>query len=281
MTTCVVLDTENLRPNSELPYAVATVQADSPVPPELVTDETYTNPNTAAQPDAWLTTPDWTAAPTEEKVWLPQLPVQATSADGNRQTTMLPGSMSPPYTTCDVFFPGTFTSPITLGAHPRTSHRASITSPRPIVLADGADVVVGNGTEFGCTTDFEAISFASSVPDPLNMSGLGGTFVLGGNARITVQDAGTDDIRFAINQRYVSSDETSVAASSDVAIVSVNGQHEPFLPGEGFGQDFFFAGASAVPASTVGTDGNPSATDSDYLPSVLTVKPTSSRRHPK
>jgi hypothetical protein len=273
VTTCDVLDTATLRPANEMPFHVATVQADSPIPSALVTAETYTNPNTAADPAAWLTSAAWTPEPTENKVWVPQLPVQATSAGGNRQTTMLPGTMTPPYTTCDVFFPGTFTSPISIdGPTYFTSGVYYFTE--PIVLADGADVVVGNGSEFGCTTDFEAISFASSVPDPLNMSGLGGTFVFGANARISVEDSGTDDIRFAINQRYVSTDETSVAASSDVAIISVNGQHEPFLPGEAYGQDFFVAGAAAVPASTVGTDGDPPATDSDYLPSVLTVKPT-------
>jgi len=272
-TTCEVLDTATLRPPTEMPFHLATVWADRTLPSGLATPETYTNPNTVADVSAWLTAAEWSTTPTENTVWVPQLPVQATSDGGTRATTMLPDTMTPPYTTCDVFFPGTFTTPITLdGPTYFTSGVYYFTE--PITLTDGADVVVGNGTEIGCTTDFEAISFAASVPDPLNMSGLGGTFVLGANARITVDDTGTGDIRFAINQRYVSADETSVAASSDVAIISVNGTHEPLVGAEVLGDDLLVDGVVAVPASTVGTDGDPLAVSADYLPSVLTPKPT-------
>ncbi len=53
--------------------------------------------------------------------------------------------------------------------------------------------------------------------------------VLDERGRITVNDSSASNICFAINQRYVSALETSVAASSDVAIISVNGDHEPFV----------------------------------------------------
>ena len=271
VTTCQLLDTETLRPATEMPFQVASVLADTALPAEFASSQTYVNPNTSADHDLWLA--DYTLDPTENKVWLPRLPVQATSTGGNRASFMPPGTFNASYSDCLVFFPGTFTDPINID-QPAYFTSGVYYFTEPITLENGADVVVGNGAEVGCTNDFEAVSFAASVPDPLNMSGLGGTFVLGENARITVDDSGSGDIKFAINQRYVSTDETSVQASSDVAIISVNGAHEPFLPSEAYGQDFDVPGAINVPASTVGTDGDPAATDSGYLPSVLTVKST-------
>lgn len=276
--SCGVLDTETLRPAAEVPYRVAVVRADETIPTQVSEpSDDYPNPNTTSTPgdwDAWLDTPDWTASSTAGKVWLPELPVRATSAGGLRDTTMLPGTQDPLYASCRVFFPGTFDTPITIdGPAYFTSGVYYFTD--QLTIANGADVVVGNGEAGGCTTDFEAVASATVVPDPLNMSGLGGTFVFGESGRLVIDDTvGSGDIRFAVNQRYVSTDETSVAASSDVSIVSVNGTHEPFLPGEALGDDLAVDGVIAVPASTVGVDGSPAATDSDYLPSVLTPKPT-------
>ena len=274
-TTCEVLDTDTLRPATEMPFHLAALQAGQTIPTPFDTADTYVNPNTSrpgGTPGAWLTTPDWTAESTEGKVWLPELPVQSISWGGQRDTTMLPGTQDPNYSSCRVFFPGTFTGPITI-AEPAYFTSGVYYFTEPITLEDGADVVVGNGSEVGCTSDFEAISSATSVPDPLNMSGLGGTIVLGERGRITVNDDGSGDIRFAINQRYVSALETSVVASSDVAIISVNGDHEPFVGAETLGNDLDLD-VLAVPASRVGTEGSPLASDSDYRPSTLTPKPT-------
>ncbi|MDJ0770253.1 MAG: fibronectin type III domain-containing protein [Ilumatobacter sp.] len=270
--TCQVLADERLRKPEDVPYHVAGVQADTALPPAFVSGNEYPSPNNTAVPgdyDAWLDPNpdvDWTIDSTEDKVWLPQLPVQATSSAGNRDTQL---SFDP---TCRIFFPGTFDTPITIdGPTYFTSGVYYFTE--PITLENGADVVVGNGLEAGCTDDFEAIALANSVPDPLNMSGLGGTMVLGGNARIIVDDSGSGDIRFAINQRYVATGETSVAASSSVSIVSVNGTHEPLQPLETLGDDLDVDGVIKVPASTVGTDGDPLAAQSDYEPSIHTSKP--------
>ncbi|MGB3736610.1 MAG: hypothetical protein WA964_16740 [Ilumatobacter sp.] len=284
-TSCDVLDTNTLRPDGEMPFEVATVQADRPIPAAFVNTDiaasgfqtTYTNPNTSADPAAWLTNVDWTAKPEAGKVWVPQLPVQATSevvdaVTSDRITDMLPGTQDPLYSSCKVFFPGTYNTPIVIDS-PAYFTSGVYSFNQPITLRDGADVVVGNGQGFGCTTDFEAISSATDVPDPLNMSGLGGTFVLGDRGRIIVDDDGSGEIRFVINQRYVSDDETGVKASSDVAIVSVNGQHEPLLAGEAVGDDFLVSGISSVPASKIGIEGEPEAVDRDYLPSVYTAKP--------
>jgi hypothetical protein len=276
-TTCQVLENATQRPLAEVPYHVAAIQSDVTLPPELTSGDSYVNVNsTATVPDdwdKWLETPDWTSTTEAGKVWLPQLPVQATSSGGTRDTTMLPGTQDPLYASCRVFFPGTFSSPITI-SEPTYFTSGVYYFTEPITIESGADVVVGNGAAGGCTTDFEAIAAATTVPDPLNMSGVGGTFVFGGDARLVVDDSAAGDIRFVMNQRYVSEDEASVAASSGVSIVSVNGTHEPLLPSEVLGDSLLVDGVIAVPASTVGTDGNPLAASSDYEPSVLTPKPT-------
>ncbi len=279
-TTCSVVETETLRPAAEIPFHVATVQSDIQVPPDIVAglgdpSAAYVNPNsTVTNPDdydVWLDIPDWSSDSSANKVWLPDLPVQATSSGGTRDTVMLPGTQDPLYASCRVFFPGTFTNPITI-AEPAYFASGVYYFTEPITIANGADVVVGSGAEGGCTTDFEAIAFAQTVPDPLNMSGIGGTFVLGDDASVVVDDSGVGDIRFAMNQRYVSEDETSVLASSNVSIVSVNGTHEPLVGGEALGDDLIVPGVIGIPASRVGTDGSPLAALSDYTPSNLTAK---------
>ena len=289
-TTCTVLRTDTLRPIERVPAHIAVLQADigdgtaAIVPAAIVTAGSYTNPNTVADESAWLSTPDWTTDSTATKVWLPELPVQSTSGGGTRDTTMMPGTQDPLYTSCRVFFPGSFTTPITI-AEPAYFASGVYYFTEPITLENGADVVVGNGAEGGCTTDFEAVAAAATVPDPLNMSGLGGTFVFGDNARLVVDDtAGAGDIRFAMNQRYVSTDDASVTASSNVSIISVNGNHAPFDPtdpSDVLGTDLTVDGVIAVPLSRVDdpiddphdpTD-DPRATDAGYLPSFHTPKP--------
>lgn len=290
-TSCDVLETTTLRQPEEVPYSVATVQANvgdgtrATVPPELsgalLPEQVYTNPNNVdVDPTAWaawLTTPDWSALTAGGKVWLPQLPTQATSSSGNRDQMMLPGTMDPAYSECRVFFPGTFNSAITLDG-PTFFTPGVYYFTQPITIQRGADVSVGG---VGCTTVFEAIAGVPAVPDPLNISGLGGTFVLGGEARIVVDDSvGSGDISFTMNQRYVSDDESSVSASSSVSIITVNGAHAPFVGAEALGDDLLVNGVLAVPASTVDdpTDdpddpaGDPLAATKGYSPSIHTPK---------
>lgn len=289
-TTCTVLRTDTLRPIEKVPAHIAVVQGDigdgtgAVVPAAIATGGSYVNPNTPSDESAWLATPDWTTASTANKVWLPELPVQSTSGGGTRDTTMLPGTQDPLYASCRVFFPGTFTTPITID-EPTYFASGVYYFTEPITLENGADVAVGNGAAGGCTTDFEAVASATSVPDPLNMSGLGGTFVFGENARLVIDDTvAAGDIRFAMNQRYVSTEEASVIASSNVSIISVNGNHAPFDPADPtdvLGVDLNVDGVIAVPLSRVDdpiddphdpTD-DPLATDAGYLPSAHTPKP--------
>ena len=166
-TTCTVLRTDTLRPIAKVPAHIAVVQADTgggtpaAVPPAIVTGGSYLNPNTPADESTWLATPDWTTASEATKVWLPELPVQSTSGGGTRDTTMLPGTQDPLYASCRVFFPGTFSTPITI-AEPAYFASGVYYFTEPITLENGADVVVGNGADGGCTTDFEAVASATT-----------------------------------------------------------------------------------------------------------------------
>ena len=270
--TCQVLDFESQRDPAEVPFDAATIQADSPLAVGVGSDQ-YANPNTAADPSAWLTAADSTAAATAGKVWLPQLPVRPVGTGTKRDQMLIPGTEDPLYSgqPCRVFFPGTFSDPITID-QPAYFLSGVYYFTQPITLLAGADVVAGPGAELGCTNDaFAPANVENGQPVPLGTSGSGVTFVFGDEARLVVDDDGSDDIRFAMNPRYVSEDEVSVAASADVSIISVNGDHG--LTGTP-GNDLDVPGVIVVPASTVGVDGSPRAIDQAYTASVLTPKPS-------
>ncbi len=269
--TCQVLDFESQRDPADVPYDAATVQADRPLAPGVGSDQ-YANPNTAADPSAWLTAADSTSAATAGKVWLPELPVRPVGTGDKRDQMLIPGTEDPLYSgrPCRVFFQGTFTEPITID-QPAYFLSGVYYFTQPITLLAGADVVAGPGEQLGCTNDATAPSdVENGQPIPLGTSGSGVTFVFGDEARLVIDDDGSDDIRFAMNPRYVSDEETSVAASADVSIISVNGDHG--LTGTP-GNDLDVPGVIVVPASTVGVDGSPRAIDQAYVPSVLTPKP--------
>ncbi len=270
--TCEVLDFESQRDPADVPFDAAVLQADRALAPGIGSDQ-YANPNTAADPGAWLTASDSTAAATAGKVWLPQLPVRPVGTGAKRDQMLIPGAEDPLYSgqPCRVFFPGTFSDPITID-QPAYFLSGVYYFTQPITLLAGADVVAGPGAELGCTNDASApANVENGQPVPLGTSGSGATFVFGDEARLVIDDDGSDDIRFAMNPRYVSDEETSVAASADVSIISVNGDHG--LTGTP-GNDLDVPGVIVVPASTVGVDGSPRAIDQAYTASVLTPKPS-------
>lgn len=271
-TTCEVIATETLRDPSEVPFDAAVVQADRSLPAGIGTNP-YTNPNTAADPASWATTPDWSLSPAIAQVWMPQLPVRPTSG-GDRIKDMTPGAQDSNYASCQVFFPGTFSDPIVID-EPTYFTSGVYYFEQPIIVRSGADVVAGRGSEIGCTNDFEAgPGVVGGPPIPLNTSGIGATFVLGDAARIEIDDDGSDSIRFVMNQRYVADDETGVAASASVSIVSVNGAHAPLLPAESAGDPLTVPGEIWVPASTIGVDASPLAVNEGYVPSILSPRPS-------
>lgn len=275
-STCEVLDTANLHPASDVPYSVAVVQADATLPAGIGGSQSYINPNTAAAWSQSADRGDFTYDSTQAKVWVPEMPT-AVVADGDvTRTTLAAGG-------CDVFFPGTYDQPVTISG-PAYFTSGVYTFLNTVTLTAGADVVVGMGAEEGCTDDFAATGNGGAlvIPDPLNISGMGGTFVLAGMGRLVIDQAANGSaVRFVMNQRYVGEGELGAAASAGVSIVSANGQHEPFLPGEAYDQPLSVRGVIAVPASQVddpiddpdqpGDD--PYAHAAGYTPSVLTPKP--------
>jgi hypothetical protein len=282
--TCEVVATAAMHPASEVPYTVAVVQADAVIPPTLVTSDPYANPNTAAQPDAWLATPDYSYDPQAGKIWLPELPTVVITDGDSTRTAMQSGTMDPLYTECDVLFPGTYDQPVILD-RPTYFVSGVYYFKQPVTVTGGADVVVGDGAAGGCTTDFEASANVEDVPYPINRSGLGGTLIFGGNGRLVIDGGAGGDIRLVINQRYVGVDEQSIAASEGVSIISVNGDHQPPVGSGNPAADLNVAGVIRVPPSRVDDPGDdneeaghagddPFAVVSGYTPSVLTPKPT-------
>ncbi|MGB0113853.1 MAG: fibronectin type III domain-containing protein, partial [Ilumatobacteraceae bacterium] len=144
-----------------------------------------------------------------------------------------------------------------------------------IVVTAGANVVVGDGAVPGCTSSQEAVFYAENVPSTHNLSGLGGTWVLGDSARILVDNA-AGDVTLRFNTRYASPDDPGDAPSQDVSIITVNGD----LQADGVtGTSLDVPGAINVPLSKVGAEpADPAdivyATEQDYVPSKVTPKPS-------
>jgi len=117
---------------------------------------------------------------------------------------------------CSVYFPGRYTTPLTLGAGQHFFPSGVYYFEDVVTLSPGAEVVAGEGRWAGCTFDAEA-AFAPTAPNFHAITGKGATFVLGGDGQIVANDAS-----FRINRRV--SDSTS-RGTETVAIRSVN-----FLP---------------------------------------------------
>lgn len=271
-TRCEVVATARLVPDSEVPYSAAVVQADATLPPSISTAAPFETGTSAY--DSWLTAPGWTPASEVGKVWLPQLADRVATNGNASRTTM---TTDP---TCEVFFPGTYPSEVRIAG---TAYFASgvYYFREPLILENGADVVVGNGTELGCTSDPFVVD-AVSLPTPLNMSGYGATIVFGENGRLVVEDddAGAGDISFVVNQRLVPPGDDTIAASERVSIVAVSGTHLPLVGSEAIGDDLLVDGVIAVLGSTVDDDGDPTTIETTptaeargFSPSINTPKP--------
>ena len=175
------------------------------------------------------------------------------------------------FATCQVFFPGSYLEPVTVtGPTYFTSglyyfedevRFAANTEP------DGEDthIVVGQGDETGCIEDVGAALSAVQAPLVHNISGLGATFVFGGEGRLVVDD--TDGpVTATFNQRYVHPDDADHLASAQVSIMTVNGVWD----GATF-SDVSLPGELYVPRSVVADDDTSRpAVDDGYTPSTLT-----------
>ena len=174
-TTCSWLSDRQERDASTISFSVATVQAGSSVPPDAVpvadpTASWYTNSGNLAY-KAWLT--DYTPTSTQSKIWLPNLPSHALS-----HPSVVGYDMPAGFPSCTVFFPGTYSTPVTITASKPVFFTSGIYYfEQPVTISGSANVVIGDGGVEGCTTDQEAAFSATNAPASHNITGVGATFV--------------------------------------------------------------------------------------------------------
>ncbi len=247
-TTCYSIGFATARNDEELRQGAVTVRVGA-VPPSMLQGVPDPVPTRAAPTD-WLA--EVTATSQTDMIWLPNLPVHGLNLRSPSGTQMPAG-----FPTCTVYFPGTYPDPVVLNG-PTFFTSGIYYFENDVRVQGGASVVVGGGATPGCTTDQEAIFYAENVPGTHNMTGLGATWVLGAQGRVTVANDATLSLQF--NKRYVEDTDLGGLPSADVSIMTVNG-----APG---GVPFSTSDLE-VPLSLVGSDDVP-ATALGYVPSGLT-----------
>ena len=255
---CFLIGTGVANDPTALRYGNTTTQVGMNVPAEL---QGTTSPESgAADPTAWQASSS--EVPEQDRIWSPNLPVHALDPRAADPFEMPKADPADP--TCNVYFPGTYRDPLVIDG--LTFFMSGIYYfEDDVVVAQGADAVVGEGYVTGCTTDQDAAFYAIGAPATHNSTGKGATFVLGDSARFLVDDSdGSGDRSIVFNQRYVGSNETSVLSSAGISIMTVNGS---ITSTDGR----LSTGDIDVPMSYVGAGTTTLATDQDYLPSTVSV----------
>ena len=202
------------------------------------------------------------ATPTAATIWLPNLPAHLTTV---RPSTGW--AMPTSYGACTVFFPGTYTAPITISSGKTYFASGIYYFEQPVTISGAVDVVMGGGAAEGCASDQEAAYDAIGAPTTHGISGLGVTFVFGHQGRLVVSaPASTGALRVLFNQRYVVSTDVATKPSAGVSIMSVNGELQ-----NGILVDLDRPGVLSVPLSSAGASPGVPATDQAYRPSTLTT----------
>jgi hypothetical protein len=206
-----------------------------------------------------------TADSTGGAVWLPLLPVHALNHPAINGYMMPSG-----FGSCRVFFPGTYSSPVSITDSVPTYFASGVYYFESSVTFGGAaNVVVGEGAVEGCTDDQEAAYNAVNAPTNHNISGLGATFILGAAGRLVVTDSGsgTSGPRVQFNTRLVDPTDVGSLPSKNVSIMTVNGQYL----GDGDSGELNLSGLVGVPRSSLATasSGSTDPVSGDYMPSTL------------
>jgi hypothetical protein len=256
-TNCYFVDFATAQSPTELHWGLTATQVGQ-VPPAQLKGSTYVPPN-PANAAGWVA--DQVPAAVTGKIWLPNLPVHGLNRRAATGFAMPAG-----FATCKVFFPGTYTDPITING-PTYFTSGIYYFENEIRFVGGASAVIGLGAEPGCSDDQEAAFYAVSAPATHNINGLGATFVFGGAGRLTIDNsvAGAIDVRF--NQRYVQPGDDGVAPSQGVSIASVNGKLNA-----GTSVPLDVPNVNYAPVSLVGGTGSIVATTPDFIPSTLTAE---------
>ena len=260
-TTCNFIDFESAQSADELRFGLTATQIGSPIPTGLSGDR--------YSPVDPMSTTEWTTATSAfsetGKIWFPNLPDHGLDF---RQTDGTP--MKAGWPTCTVYFPGTYKTAVTLDG-PTFFTNGIYYFESDVIIQGGASVVVGDGARQGCTNSQQSLFYAENVPSTHNISGLGGTWVLGKQGRIVVSNANDQPISLIFNRRYVPTAAAATDPSADVSIMTVNGE----LDLDGItGIDLDIGGTIFVPVSRVGAATPALATTKGYVPSELTPRPS-------
>ncbi|MDO8392197.1 MAG: hypothetical protein Q7V57_17115 [Actinomycetota bacterium] len=216
---CFTINQASELGGSDIRMAMATVAAGTVVAPDGMVGDFYVNSG-SADTGAWLL--DSTTASVGGKIWVPYLPTH-----GLNHPSPL-GYMMPAWAgECRVYFPGTYTDPITIADATPTYFASGVYYfENTVTFGPGANVVVGTGAAEGCTSDPDAVLNAIDVPLSVTISGIGGTFVLGAGGRVVVTDQGTINApKVLFNARLVGPTDVGNAVSQGVSIISVNGSY--------------------------------------------------------
>ena len=257
-TECTTVLSSAELDDTELRTAITTTQVGSAAPVGSI-GSTFAG-NGGADTQAW------SAGATNESaggaVWLPQLPSHALNHPANS------GYMMPAWAgTCRVYFPGTYTAPVSVTDSVPTYFTSGVYYFESTVTFSGtANVVIGEGAAEGCTDDQDAAYNAINAPTNHNISGLGATFVFGGVGRLIINDTGatSQGPQVAFNARLVDPTDVGAAPSKGVSIASVNGVYD-----DDSSVELNVANQLRVPRSTLGNPAGADAVSGDYLPSTL------------
>lgn len=202
---------------SELRVPMTLTQAGAALPVGTV-GTAYAGSGSASISD-WVN--DTSTTSNGDKILLPELPSHSLTHPSST------GYLMPSWAgDCRVFFPGTYSDPVTIsGTTPVYFASGIYYFEKTVTFTGNASVVMGGGAYEGCTSDQDAAYNALNAPVQHNITGYGVTIVLGAAGRIVVDNsvAGTGPQVF-MNSRLVADTDVGSLPSRGVSIVSVNGE---------------------------------------------------------
>jgi hypothetical protein len=265
-TVCTTVKNSTEADDTALRMAMTTVRVGTAAPVGTV-GTPYPNSGNA---DTGLWWNDRSLVSAGGKILSPYLPAHALTHPASS------GYLMPSWAdACRVFFPGTYTDPITISDSLPVYFTSGIYYfENTVTFTGSADVVIGGGAESGCTSDQEAAWNAIGAPLQHNITGYGATFILGAAGKLVFSDtavAGTGpNVRF--NNRLVNDTDIASVPSRNVSVISVNGVNQGTTSAV-----LDIGGVLKVPASTTApaTDTDPpiDAMVSGYHPSTLVPAP--------